>query len=219
MGTDSGWLEAIEASVPDLAEVYRAYVAGDRVRLRRELRHRSGVGSAPRIGPQLDATAGALASVIAGMPDESFALPGGEADWTVSEAVGHDIDARDLLTAAAALAARGRWPADAPPVVPSVPGKAGATRAELLERLDKSRRRVGRAVEAVAGHESDECPLDHPQAGRMLCGQWLLWAGVHDLLHLEQLHAPASDAKAEAAAHAESQAGLSGGSKRESRTS
>jgi hypothetical protein len=24
--------------------------------------------------------------------------------------------------------------------------------------------------------------------GRLRCGEWLLFAGVHDLMHLEQLH-------------------------------
>ena len=46
-----------------------------------------------------------------------------------------------------------------------------------------------RAARAVAGHETEPCPLDHPQVGRLRCGEWLLFAGVHDLLHLEQLHA------------------------------
>jgi hypothetical protein len=41
----------------------------------------------------------------------------------------------------------------------------------------------------VAGHENDPCPLEHPLVGRLLCGEWLLFAGVHDLMHLEQLHA------------------------------
>ena len=32
------------------------------------------------------------------------------------------------------------------------------------------------------------CPLEHPLVGRLRCGEWLLFAGVHDLMHLEQLH-------------------------------
>lgn len=42
---------------------------------------------------------------------------------------------------------------------------------------------------AIAGHETDPCPLDHPLIGsRLTCGEWLLFCGVHDLMHLEQLH-------------------------------
>ena len=86
-----------------------------------------------------------------------------------------------------ASAGAGR-PAQAPTVVPSVPGPAGVGKAELLARLEKSRLGVARAATAIAGHEEDECPLDHPIAGRMLCGEWILFAGVHDLMHLQQLN-------------------------------
>jgi hypothetical protein len=48
---------------------------------------------------------------------------------------------------------------------------------------------VERAARTVAGHELEPCPLDHPQVGRLRSGEWLAFAGVHDLLHLEQLHA------------------------------
>ena len=44
------------------------------------------------------------------------------------------------------------------------------------------------AGRSIAGHEEDPCPLDHPQVGSLRCGEWLLFAGVHDLMHLEQLH-------------------------------
>ena len=44
------------------------------------------------------------------------------------------------------------------------------------------------SADAIAGHESEPCPLDHPLVGRLRCGEWLLFAGVHDLMHLEQLH-------------------------------
>ena len=51
---------------------------------------------------------------------------------------------------------------------------------------------IARSAAAVAGHETDPCPLDHPLVGRLRCGEWLLFAGVHDVMHLEQLHAIAS---------------------------
>ena len=47
-----------------------------------------------------------------------FDLPGGEEDWTVAEAIGHDAAARAGLVMAAGLAAAGRWPDEAPGVVP-----------------------------------------------------------------------------------------------------
>ena len=45
-----------------------------------------------------------------------------------------------------------------------------------------------RAARTIAGHETEPCPLEHPLVGRLRCGEWLLFAGVHDLMHLEQLH-------------------------------
>jgi hypothetical protein len=126
--------------------------------------------------------------VVAALPQSAFAAPGGEADWTVAEALGHAIEARRGLSLAASLAASGRWPADAGAVVPSVPGPAGAARDQLLERLARSQVQVDRAAAAVAGHEQDACPLDHPLVGSLRCGEWLLFAGVHDLMHLDQLH-------------------------------
>jgi len=69
-----------------------------------------------------------------------------------------------------------------------VPGSPVATREELLRKLVQSQRLIDRAAEAVAGHETMHCPLEHPLVGRLRCGEWLLFAGVHDLMHLEQLH-------------------------------
>jgi hypothetical protein len=40
---------------------------------------------------------------------------------------------------------------------------------------------------ALAGQELDPCPLDHPLAGRLRYSEWLLFAGVHDLMHTDQL--------------------------------
>ena len=45
------------------------------------------------------------------------------------------------------------------------------------------------AATRITAHETDPCPLDHPLIGtRLTCGEWLLFCGVHDLMHLEQLH-------------------------------
>jgi hypothetical protein len=155
--------------------------------VRRQVRRRAGEGSADRIADELDALADALATAVAALPPQAFAMPGGEEDWNVAQAIGHAVDARVGLTLAASLAARDRWPATAKPVVPGMPGPADALRDELLARIERSRRATRRAAAAVSGHELDECPLEHPLVGRLRCGEWLLFAGVHDLMHLEQL--------------------------------
>ena len=182
------WLDDLEAEAPDVVALFRLYVDEEYLRLRRELRRRAGTGTAPEIGRQLEAVAAALGGVVSALPPPAFAAPGGEADWTVAEALGHTLDARRGLTFAASLAAAGRWPAEAPTVIPSVPGPAAATRDELLARLERSRAQVNRAAATIAGHEGDLCPLDHPLVGVLRCGEWLLFAGLHDLMHLDQLH-------------------------------
>jgi hypothetical protein len=89
---------------------------------------------------------------------------------------------------AASLAASGRWPAGVPAVVPGVAGPPDADREALLRRLEQSQRIIARAARSVEGHELDPCPLEHPLVGHLRCGEWLLFAGVHDLMHLDQLH-------------------------------
>ena len=146
------------------------------------------IGAAPSIVPQLAALAEALDSIVARLPEAAFAEPGGEGDWTVAEAIGHDAHARGGLSLAGALAATGRWPVNTPAVVPGVPGPRGASRQQLRTRLAASQRVIERAARSIEGHETDPCPLEHPLVGRLRCGEWLLFAGVHDLMHLEQLH-------------------------------
>jgi hypothetical protein len=116
-------------------------------------------------------------------------MPGGEGDWNVAQALGHAADARAGLAMAGALAASGRWPQGAKRVVPGVPGDADASRQQLLRRIATSQRIVERAARTIAGHETDPCPLDHPLVGTLSCGEWLLYSGIHDLMHLEQLEA------------------------------
>ena len=72
--------------------------------------------------------------------------------------------------------------------MPGIPGERGHGREALVRRLATSQRIVERAARSIAGHEADPCPLEHPLVGRLRCGEWLLFAGVHDLMHLEQLH-------------------------------
>ena len=145
-------------------------------------------GSAPGVVPQLAAIASALEAMVDRLPDGAFVAPGGEGDWNVAEAIGHTAHARAGLSMAGALAAQDRWPAGTPAVVPGMPGSATATRDELRRRIDRSQKVIERSARAIHGHETDPCPLEHPLVGRLRCGEWLLFAGVHDLMHLEQLH-------------------------------
>lgn len=186
------WLAALEPVAPDVVAVWQAIDdEGPRIRgiaFRREIRRRAGPGSAAAILAQHEAIADALEAVLARMPEPLLRAPGGEGDWNVAQAFAHTTGSRRWLAHAGALAARGEWPADAPRVVPGVPGPADATRETLLTLLAKSRRSLVTSAEAIAGHEAEPCPLDHPLVGRLRCGEWLLFAGVHDLMHLRQLH-------------------------------
>jgi hypothetical protein len=182
------WLDDIESGAPDVVGAYRNVEAGKFITVRREIRRRMAVGSSPSVVPQLGVIADALVAMVDRLPDDAFGRPGGEGDWNVAEAIGHTAHARAGLSMAGALAASGRWPVDAPMVVPGVPGSAGAPRADLRRRIALSQRAIERAARAIEGHETDPCPLEHPLVGRLRCGEWLLFAGVHDLMHLDQLH-------------------------------
>ena len=181
------WLAALQAHASDLVAPFAALAEGRPFEVRRGIRARAGEGSAARILPQHAAIAGAYAAHLDALPDGAFGLPGGEADWNVAQTLGHAFDARSGLVTAASLAAQGRFPADAPTVVPGLPGPSDASREDLRRRLGLSQRLVIRAARAVGGHETEPCPLEHPLVGRLRCGEWFLFAGVHDLMHLEQL--------------------------------
>jgi hypothetical protein len=180
-------IATLAASAPDVVAAWRGIDEGALISVRREVRRRTGPGTAEGIAAQLGAVAGALLAIVEALPERAFALPGGEGDWNVAQAVGHAADARAGLAMAGALAAAGRWPMDAPEVVPGVPGAPDATREQLLRRLAVSQRIVERSARTIAGHEVEPCPLVHPLVGRMRCGEWLLFSGVHDLMHLQQL--------------------------------
>jgi hypothetical protein len=187
-----GWLVRLEPAAPDLVAPFRALQEDRPLAVRREVRRRAGEGSVERLLPQHRAIADAFEAHLRSLPDAAFGMAGGEADWTVAEALGHAFEARRGLVFAAALTAAGRWPADAPVVVPGVPGPADAGRDELLRRLATSRRLVERAGRSIAGYEMEACPLEHPLVGSLRCGEWFLFAGVHDLMHLDQLAALAT---------------------------
>jgi hypothetical protein len=182
------WVTELEVDAPDIVGAWRGIEAGQLISVRREVRLRGGAGSAARLVDQLQATAVAVIAIVEMLPDVAFTLPGGEEDWTVAEAIGHDAAARAGLVLAASLAASGRWPDDAPTVVPGIPGTSGLGRADLVRKVEQSQRVVARSALRIAGHETDPCPLEHPLVGHLRCGEWLLFAGVHDVMHLEQLH-------------------------------
>jgi len=186
------WLAALQPRAPDMVAVWQTIDEEEPViraiAFRREIRRRAGPGSAARILAQHDAIGDALAGVLTDLPEPLLRAPGGEGDWNVAQAFAHTTGSRRWLAHAAALAARGEWPEDAPRVVPGVPGPADADLEALLLLLAKSRRSVAASADAIAGHEAEPCPLDHPLVGRLRCGEWLLFAGVHDLMHLRQLH-------------------------------
>lgn len=182
------WVDDLAPGAPDLVAAWRGIQHGRLIEVRREVRRRAGDGSAERVAPQLAVLAEALAAIAARMSDRDLRRDGGEEGWNVAQAIGHDCDARAGLCLAAARAAAGLWPSDAPQVVPGVAGAADADRATLIRKIAQSQRIVERAARTVAGHEMEPCPLDHPLVGKLRCGEWLLFAGVHDLMHLEQLH-------------------------------
>jgi hypothetical protein len=184
----ASWLDALEPAAPDIVGAYRNVEAGKFITVRREIRKRMEVGAAPSIVPQLAAIAAALDEMVQRLPEEAFTQPGGEGDWNVAEAIGHVAHARGGLTTAGALAATGRFPTNAPKVVPGIPGDTAASREDLRRRIALSQKIVERSARAIEGHEVDPCPLEHPLVGRLRCGEWLLFSGVHDLMHLEQLH-------------------------------
>jgi DinB superfamily len=185
------WLGSLVDDAPDVVAVWMA-MDGDFAGLlaaRREMRRRVTRDSAAAVLAQQDAIAEALAAVLRDLPEAALRAPGGEEDWNVAQAFAHTTAARRFLPAWAAMAAADEWPVDRPPVViPSVPGPPDASVEELLTLLAKSRRSQERSAAQIAGHETRRCPLDHPLVGHLRCGDWLLFAGVHDLMHLEQLH-------------------------------
>jgi hypothetical protein len=144
------WIETLEPDAPDIVAAWRGIDEGRFISVRREVRRRSGDGSAGRTVTQLAATAAALRETVERLSDAAFAMPGGERDWNVAEAVGHVATSRAGLALAASLAADGRWPADTPTVVPGIPGPAVADRAGLLRRLDQSQRVIERSARAIA---------------------------------------------------------------------
>ena len=204
MTTTPDWLTALEADAPDVVACWRATDSSfsGLKGLRRELRARVHEDGAPGIQAQQEAVAGQLARMLHAMPERLLRAPGGEGDWNVAQAFAHTTAARRFLGTWAALDAGGTWPEDdAPVVTPGIPGRADATREELAVLLEKSSRAIRRAAERIHGHERQRCGMPHPLVGRLRCGEWLLFLGIHDCMHLEQMH-DLIEADAAAGSHA-----------------
>ena len=185
------WLAPLEADAPDVVACWRAFdwSPSGLKSLRRELRGRVNEGDAPRILDQQEAVGDALGAILADLPERSLRAPGGEEDWNVAQAFAHTTAARRFLAMWAALDAGGTPVRDEPPtVIPSIPGPPDATRERLLLLLDKSRRSIREAAGRIDGHEMQRCHVIHPLVGHLRCGEWLLFIGIHDLMHLEQLN-------------------------------
>jgi hypothetical protein len=177
-------------TAPDVTACWRVFdwSRAGLVALRRELRPRVHEGDAPRILAQQEAVADELAAILDALPDAALRAPGGEEDWNVAQAFAHTTAARRFLVAWAAQDVDGAYPGSEPRVTPSIPGAPDATREELHVLLEKSRRSMERSAEAIAGHETERCGMAHPLVGHLRHGEWLAFVGIHDLMHLEQLH-------------------------------
>ena len=197
------WLVRLETDAPDVVACWHAFdwSRGGLRGLRRELRVRVHEGDAPRILAQQEAIGDELERVLRSLPEALLRAPGGEEDWNVAQAFAHTTAARRFLATWASLDAAGAWPRDGerePAVTPSVPGRADASVDELIVLLDKSRRAIREAAGHIAGHELDRCRMRHPLIGHLRCGDWLLFVGIHDLMHLEQLDTLATRAELDA---------------------
>lgn len=180
-------IDRLTPLAPDLVAIWRGVDEDDVSGARELIGASAGPSSVARIVPQLAAIADVVLAILRDLPPSALAMPGGESDWNVAQAIGHLADARAGLALAASRAASGRWPEDASTVTPGVPGPADADREQLLHRVATSQRVVERSARAIAGHEADDCPLEHPMVGRLRCGEWLVFAGFHDLMHIAQL--------------------------------
>src|SRR5262249_1211884 len=94
------WLDDLAPVAPDPVNAYRGIDEGKFLSVRREVRRRSGLGRSPELVPQLGALADALGAIVARLPEDAFRAPGGEADWNVAQAIGHDAAARAGLVLA-----------------------------------------------------------------------------------------------------------------------
>ena len=159
-----------------------------RLSVRREVRRAAGPGTARGHRPRSSASlADALTAIVEALPDEAFALPGGEEDWNVAQCIGHDCEARVGLCLAASLAARDAGRRTPRRSSRGSPARRTAIATTSLRKIAQSQRLVERVARDGRRPRGGPVPARPPQVGRLRCGEWLLFAGVHDLMHLEQL--------------------------------
>ena len=186
------WLAALEPRAPDIVAVWRTIDDEGPVIQRPGLPARDPAAGGPRQPGENPGPARGhrrcAGAILTDLPESAAARTGGEGDWNVAQAFAHTTGSRRWLAHAGALAAvaSGRPTPAAGRAGRPGPGRRRAASAPDL--LGKSRRSLATSAEAIAGHESEPCPLDHPLVGHLRCGEWFLFAGVHDLMHLEQLH-------------------------------
>jgi Mycothiol maleylpyruvate isomerase N-terminal domain len=161
----SSWVVELEKRATDVVAVWLVADQSGRA-FHREILRRSGPGTAAGILVQQEAVADALATALAATTEEQLREPGGEEDWNVAQAFAHTTAGRRFLATWAALDVDRPWPSHRPPTVtPSVPGRADATREELLVLLDKSRRALREAASRIEDHETQPCGMEHPLVG------------------------------------------------------
>ena len=166
-GTDDArWVDALEPDAPDIVAAWRGIEAG---------RTDRGPPGGPQTGRRRNGRAPRPATRDTGRGTRRRgrgAVGGGPRAATAARRTGTSRR-RSGTTARPGPASasprpgppRGRWPPNAPDVVPGVPGPADADRATLLRRIGQSQRLVERSARTVAGHEMDPCPLEHPLVG------------------------------------------------------
>ena len=190
MSTLPDWVDALDAGAPDIVAAWRGIEAGRLLAVRREVRRRGGAGSAEWIAAQLAILADALADDrrIAARRGTDPAGRRGRLERRAGRRPRLRIRAR-ACASRPSLAARGRWPAGAPSVVPGIPGAADADRpdAPAQDRPEPADRRA-RGTDGRGARDGAVPAGIIRRSGRLRCGEWLVFAGVHDLMHLEQLH-------------------------------
>ena len=186
------WVATLETAAPDVVACWRVIDWNSRRAegLRRELRGRVATGDAPRILAQQEARRRRARARCCG--DARAAAARARRRGGLERGPGlRAHDGRPPLPRRpgrrSTRGARGR-PSDAPVVTPSVPGPPDATRETAARYLDKSRSAIREAAARIAGHELQRCGMTHPLIGHLRCGEWLLFVGIHDCMHLEQLH-------------------------------
>ena len=188
--TGGGWIEPLDVGAPDVVACWRPRLdlSGGLKALRRELRARVHEGDTPRILAQQEVVGDGLERVLRDARAPA-GRTGGEEDWNVAQAFAHTTAARRFLGTWAALDAGGEWPKERAAARDALgPGRADATREEpsssSTSRDARSARPRPNDRRARAPTLRDGSPADRAPALRRMAAL----PGIHDCMHLEQLH-------------------------------